>query len=220
MGKTLTDGSYMIVLTSCPNIYVDGLQPDYGSSNCYIEAIISDNVMTLSYPKLDVSGEINTSGLVMEGIPVTLDCTVTNNKSPMAKDVYLLIDDNPSGGQYVELGRGQQITMHINIGELESGSHTAKLAFWYWEYNSEDDVWNRHYDVFGSYEFDVEENNGTTRTIQTEATIEPLSSGMLQQPNLIFTALAKNETNKVFKGWIAQCLYMEKEGSGYDFYDY
>ena len=81
-----------------------------GTETNYLTATISDNTLTVTAPKFDLTGSIEASGKKEVGAPLTLTATITNNGTLYKGQIFLLVGgtskENMVGGRHFDIDPG------------------------------------------------------------------------------------------------------------------
>lgn len=195
---SLPDGTYIITNISRKK----GTQTWYQNKNSYryyITATVSGNTMTLQNPTIDISGTVEVSGNTEVNCKQTATATITNNGSFFNEVIYMLVDNEETGGRYFEAATGESVELAMTFTPSKAGTKTITFATKKYLYNN------------ATQQLDVHYTDIATTTME----IKPAMTNNLTLSN----GKVLNATNKTIYDNIALIQFTVKNNNSSEYYN-
>ncbi|MBO4611564.1 MAG: C10 family peptidase [Bacteroidaceae bacterium] len=127
-GADLADGDYYLTPVSRPENAEDW-EPCWGANVSRIKATISGNTLTLTEPRIDLSGKFIPADSIMAYTTVRVEAQITNNGTDFNKYIFLSVDSTIVGGRILELKAGETATFSIEFVPTTTGTKALTLYY-------------------------------------------------------------------------------------------
>ncbi len=151
----LPDGTYQLIPIS-RETGTDTWYRNAGKASFFIEATISNKVMKLQSPTINLAAEMETSGNNEVGSPVITTTTITNKGTLFLDQLFLLANKRDVGGRYFELDGGETDTLEMTYIPEEEGTTILQLGYYHEIYDDETG-WERIFETVATKTITIEE---------------------------------------------------------------
>ncbi len=120
-----------------------------GGPSLFITSTISNGVMTLQDPTIDLAVNIETSGSYEVNSPIVTSTSITNNGTLYFDRLHLEANNEKVGGRYFELSPGKTDTLFMDYTPTETGTTTLEIGYYTYTYDQEAG-WESHFHALAS----------------------------------------------------------------------
>lgn len=194
---SLPDGTYIITNISRKK----GTQTWYQNKNSYryyITATVSGNTMTLQNPTIDISGTVEVSGNTEVNCKQTATATITNNGSFFNEVIYMLVDNEETGGRYFEAATGESVDLAMTFTPSKAGTKTITFATKKYLYNNATQQLDVHYTDIATTTMEIKPAMANNLTLSNGKVLNATNKTIYDNVALIQFTVTNNNSSEYY----------------------